>query len=75
MNDNTQRKPLVTECRCCSGALDAVWQPPLMKHREGYFLLTCWNKACDMHGFTLADINYMDTDLAPYLCSGKAGAA
>lgn len=60
-------EPPVTVCRCCEQPLDAQWQQGLLPERPGYFLLTCWNKACAMHAYTLSDINYDLLDLTPYL--------
>lgn len=63
----TTPEPPVTVCRCCGLPLDAQWQPGLLPERPGYFLLTCWNKGCGMHAYTLSDLNYQLLDLTPYL--------
>lgn len=72
INTTATRQPITTTCRCCHGEMGTDWQPPLMKHREGYFIITCWNKDCALFEYTVADINYAEMDLSAYPCKAVA---
>lgn len=53
-------------CRCCGERAETAEQP----HWDGsgtFTLLTCWNTACSMRGYTFAAKDYLDLDLVPYL--------
>jgi len=53
-------------CRHCNGELEALYQPPLLPGRSGYWYLTCWNP-CALHGYTFTNNTYPTMDLTPYL--------
>jgi len=54
-------------CRACGQVMEAKYQPGLLPDRPGHFHVTCWNAACWMNGYTLADVNYPTVDLAQYV--------
>lgn len=58
---------LPTTCRCCGGRLDAKFQASYRSEKPGFWLLTCWNKACGIYSVTRSDLTYQTFDLAPYL--------
>lgn len=53
-------------CRVCGQVMEAKYQAGLLPGRAGYFYLTCWNGACWMNGYTLADVTYPKVDLSVY---------
>lgn len=58
---------LPTTCRCCGGRLDAKFQASYRPEKPGFWLLTCWNKACGIYSVTRSDVTYSTFDLEPYL--------
>lgn len=56
----------ICKCRECQQAMDCKWQEALVPGREGMFLVTCENKACDLCSYTFSDRNYPTMDLSKY---------
>jgi len=54
-------------CRACGGTLDAKYQPLGLPDKHGYWIVTCWNKACGLYTVTRSASSYLTFDLAPYL--------
>lgn len=54
-------------CRCCGGALEAKYQPLGLPDKPGYWIVTCWNRACGLFEVTRSAGSYPTFDLAPYL--------
>jgi len=54
-------------CRLCGGTLDAKYQRLGLPDKPGYWVITCWNKSCDLYGFTRSAASYPTFDLAPYI--------
>lgn len=52
---------------CCKQVLEAKFQPGLLDHMPGYFLLTCLSESCPLQGFTFANISYPPSNLEVYL--------
>lgn len=67
---DVQDKPIVL-CRCCGVEMDAKWQQPITKSREGFFYLTCWQSECKLEGYTFTSNDYERTDLSLYLKSSN----
>lgn len=57
MTDQPATIPTI-ECACCGNVLDARWQPPLIDDRDGMWLVSCQNPACDLYQFTFSDREY-----------------
>lgn len=52
-------------CRCCGQPTATAEQ----KHWDGsgsFTLLTCWNKDCDLRGYTFGEPDYHTMDLSAY---------
>ena len=58
-----------TICRCCGGTLDTQSQLTGIPEKPAYWLVTCWNPACDLCGYTRSAATYLTFDLTPYLAT------
>lgn len=54
-------------CRCCGGALDIQWQSSGLTDKPGYWLMTCWNRACGLFAVTRTHLTYATFDVSLYL--------
>lgn len=55
----------IIRCRCCGQPTATAEQ----KHWDGsgsFTLLTCWNKDCDLRGYTFGEPDYHTMDLSAY---------
>lgn len=67
------KKTPTYQCLNCNQDADVQWQESLLPHKEGYWLITCYNKACYMEGMTLSSSSYDDPEatLKRYECAKK----
>jgi len=56
----------VLHCAGCGQPLKSYWQPGLLQHLEGHWLVECHNTACHMHMQTLSAEDYAGIIVSRY---------
>lgn len=54
-------------CRVCGGTLDAKFQSDGKSATSGYYIVTCWNKACGLYTVTRSQFTYFTFDISEYI--------
>lgn len=64
---NTAPASVPCVCRVCGGALEAKEQLTGIPDKPAYWIVTCWNRACALGGYTRSVATYATFDLTPYI--------
>lgn len=59
-------------CRACGGSLESKIQLTGIPEKPSYWLVTCWNPACPLNGYTRSAVSYPTFDLSLYIVKEQA---